>query len=334
MEEDKSDLLDIENNIEFWFNILKGEKESFLKLKSWYDERILDKKRPIESYKRGVFKLIEFAYNINLEKKEAFVKKNEEYKNIIEVSGANSNISLETILKQINELKQKDEEKEKQINELKIKDEEKANAIKDQTNTINELKKKDEEKTKQINELKIKDSEKANAIKDQTNTINELKKKDEEKTKQINELKIKDEEKANTIKDQTNTINELKKKDEAIQKDQHILSSKNDIVKFINDVQIFINKENIYYNSIKIYCLNQKDKLNEVDVAVLKSMTLELYSFKNLSFYRKISYILLSEIIKENKEYIQFKDKFHVTNGDKNLINIINTFFKKCKDIT
>ena len=264
MEEDKSDLLDIENNIEFWFNILKGEKESFLKLKSWYDERILDKKRPIESYKRGVFKLIEFAYNINLEKKEAFVKKNEEYKNIIEVSGANSNISLETILKQINELKQKDEEKEKQINELKIKDEEKANAI----------------------------------------------------------------------KDQTNTINELKKKDEAIQKDQHILSSKNDIVKFINDVQIFINKENIYYNSIKIYCLNQKDKLNEVDVAVLKSMTLELYSFKNLSFYRKISYILLSEIIKENKEYIQFKDKFHVTNGDKNLINIINTFFKKCKDIT
>ena len=191
MKHDKNGQLDLEGNYTILCNIAIGEKESFQKLESWYEERILDKNRPIESNERGFFKIMEFVYNLNVKKnkeeKEAFNKKKEENKIIsLHDDGANSNITLESIVKQINELKLKDEEK--------------------------------------------------------TNEINELKQKDEEKT---------------------NKINELRQKDEAILKDQLILSSKNDIVKFINDVQIFINKEKIYYNSIKIYCLNQKYELND-----------------------------------------------------------------------
>ena len=255
MKHDKNGQLDLEGNYTILCNIAIGEKESFQKLESWYEERILDKNRPIESNERGFFKIMEFVYNLNVKKnkeeKEAFNKKKEENKIIsLHDDGANSNITLESIVKQINELKLKDEEK--------------------------------------------------------TNEINELKQKDEEKT---------------------NKINELRQKDEAILKDQLILSSKNDIVKFINDVQIFINKEKIYYNSIKIYCLNQKYELNEVDIVILKALTLELYSFKNLSFYRKICFLLLKEIILENEKNIKYEGYFKVTNGNIQLKSILSYLF-------
>ena len=255
MKHDKNGQLDLEGNYTILCNIAIGEKESFQKLESWYEERILDKNRPIESNERGFFKIMEFVYNLNVKKnkeeKEAFNKKKEENKIIsLHDDGANSDITLESIVKQINELKLKDEEK--------------------------------------------------------TNEINELKQKDEEKT---------------------NKINELRQKDEAILKDQLILSSKNDIVKFINDVQIFINKEKIYYNSIKIYCLNQKYELNEVDIVILKALTLELYSFKNLSFYRKICFLLLKEIILENEKNIKYEGYFKVTNGNIQLKSILSYLF-------
>ena len=254
MKHDKNGQLDLEGNYTILCNIAIGEKESFQKLESWYEERILDKNRPIESNERGFFKIMEFVYNLNVKKnkeeKEAFNKKKEENKIIsLHDDGANSNITLESIVKQINELKLKDEEK--------------------------------------------------------TNEINELKQKDEEKT---------------------NKINELRQKDEAILKDQLILSSKNDIVKFINDVQIFINKEK-NYNSIKIYCLNQKYELNEVDIVILKALTLELYSFKNLSFYRKICFLLLKEIILENEKNIKYEGYFKVTNGNIQLKSILSYLF-------
>lgn len=162
MEEDKSDLLDLENNMEFYFDIVKGDKESFQKLKSWYEERVLDTNKPIESYKKVIFKIIEFAYNQNKKEnkeekeKETFNTKNEEFKNnSLNDNGTNSNITLEKILNQTNELKKKDKEKLNKINELKKTDE-------DKINKINKLKEKDEEKTNEINELKEKDEEKAN----------------------------------------------------------------------------------------------------------------------------------------------------------------------------
>ena len=333
MEEEKRDLLDVENNIEFLFNILKGDKESFIELELWYKKKILDKNQPIESYKSGIYKLMEFAYNLNQEKnkqeKEKEEKKKEECKIIsLQDDDAEEKINLKTIFKEINELKKKDKEKEEQIKELKQKDREKEEQI-------NELKKKDQEKEEQIKELEQKEGEKAEQIKEleqkereKADQIKELEQKEREKAEQIKELEQKEREKAEQIKELEQKEGEKADQIKDIQKEQFILSLKNDIMKFISDTQIFVGEKKMCYDGIQIHCLNKKYQLNEVDIAVLKSMALELYSFKNLSFYRKISYILLKEIIEENKNYIKYiTGYFKVTNGNKKLQNIINYFF-------
>ena len=265
MQEDNIDLLDIEKNFDFLFDIIKGKEENFFKLESWYKEKNINK--PFDSYKEKVFRLIEFAYLQNKEKnkneKEILTKKDVKNQNT-PLENTNLNINLEIILKQINELKQNDEQK--------------------------------------------------------TKIINELKQNDEQNTKIINELKQNDEQK-------TGEIMILKENEKSIKKDQNLLNIKNCIMEFINDVQNYINKENIYYNEIRFFCFDKKSFLKNVDICILKSLTIDLYSFKNLCIYRKISYLLLSEIITEKKDFLKYNGIFKSTNKDKDLENTISFFF-------
>ena len=258
MQEENIDLLDLGKNIDFLFDIIKGKEENFIKLESWYKEK--NKNKSIDSYKQNVFRLIEFAYLQNKEKKKN-EKENLEKKNVknqnAQLEDTNLNINLDAIMNKINELIKNDEQKTKKIDVL----------IKN-----------DEQKTKKIDEL----------IKN-----------DEKKTDEIMILK----------------------------EDQIILNTKYYIMKFINDVQNYINKENNYYNDIHIFCLEQKNILQQVDIYILRSLTIDLYSYKNLCVYRKISYLLLKEIITEKKKCIIYNNKFKSINKDQNLDNIISFFF-------
>ena len=120
----------------------------------------------------------------------------------------------------------------------------------------------------------------------------------------------------------------LKENFESIKKTQLILNTKIDIMTFINKVQNFKNKENIYYNDIKIFCLQGQNSLKEVDVCSLKSLTLDLYSFKIMCIYRKISHLLLQETIYEKKNFFIYEHSlFKSINHDQDLENIIAFFF-------
>ena len=157
----------------------------------------------------------------------------------------------------------------------------------------------------------------------------------------INSFKNKDKEnteiKSKVINDNLNNeknISENNKLDllieEKLKKEINILNSKFNLklnlIQFINNFTAYETNKSFYLTDLKLYYLEGKYKISDLEIAKLLSLINELYSFKNLSIYRKISYLLLEVLIAKNKE------KFHseYTNV------VINTEYKKSSlaDIT
>ena len=83
------------------------------------------------------------------------------------------------------------------------------------------------------------------------------------------------------------------------------INAKMELFQFINNFTQYETNKRLYLTDLKCYYIEGKYKINDVEITKLVSLVNDLYSFKNLSIYRKIAYLLLEILIKTNKE------KFH-----------------------
>lgn len=151
----------------------------------------------------------------------------------------------------------------------------------------------------------------------------------------------------NIIKEKNNNGEkiELKKKE-----DSNLLENKNDKVQydlnnikeilkkhdkefnqvkineFIRDVEIFLVNESLYYANLKITCIDEKNKLNNINITYLNSIVNDLYSFKNLSIYRKISSTLIKKIVFVYKDNLIYRNGKILSYDNDNINNIIDFF--------
>ena len=78
------------------------------------------------------------------------------------------------------------------------------------------------------------------------------------------------------------------------------LNGKMNLYQFINSFNLYQTNKRLYLTDLKCYYIEGKYKINDVEITQLVSLVNELYSFKNLSMYRKIANLLLEILIKIN----------------------------------